>query len=181
MCDYVWRLVWCPIVWWISTIILGEPGASIVRCLSTKLHSIASWQAWIITVSIVILLNLTWLSSLSAVVCTIRRPTASPLQLSPKCSRCWSMPANTCTQTTWLSLWPTQTRNRNCVKVTVVGVTYEITSSALIWLAWEGSIRWVSTWWASCDDLSASSGTDDTHLTVGGAVAPCECWVWCCF
>jgi hypothetical protein len=75
---------------------------------------------------------------------TIKRPTVSPPQWSPKCSRCWSMPANTCTQTTLLSLSPTQTRNRNCAKVMAVGATYEITSSALIWPAREDSIRWVT-------------------------------------
>lgn len=74
---------------------------------------------------------------------TIRRPTVSRLQWYPKCSKCWSMPASTCIQATWPSLWPTQTRSRNYVKVMVVGVMCGITSSALTWLTWEGSIRWV--------------------------------------
>ena len=90
------------------------------------------------------------------------------------------MPANTYTQTTWLWLWPTRTRNRNCVKVTVVGVTYEITSSALIWRAWEGSIRWVKLGEHHVMICrSSSSGTYDTCLTVSAVVTLCECWMWC--
>lgn len=150
--------------------------------LPTKLHSITFWQTWIFTISTV---WHSWVShdlvSLCAVESTIRRPTASPPQLSPKCSRCWSMPANTCTQTTWLSLWPTQTRNKNCVKVMVVGVTYEITSSALIWPAWEGSTRWVrlGEHQVMICHQSSSSGIYDIRRTVSVAVALCEYWVWC--
>jgi hypothetical protein len=112
---------------------------------------------------------------------TTKRRTASPPQWSPKCNRCWSMPANICTQTTWLSLWTTRTRNRNCVKVMAVGVTYEITSSALIWPAWEGSIRWftLGEHHVMICHQSLSWGTYDTRHMVSAAVALCECWTWC--
>ena len=187
----MWRLVWCHVVQWIGRPAFWENWLSpfwenwlspFSGYLPTKLHSIAFWQTWIFTFSTV---WHSWVShdlvSLSAVESTIRRPTASPPQWSRKCSRCWSMPANTCTQTTWLSLWPTQTRNRNCVKVMVVGVTYEITSSALIWPAWEGSIRWVrlGEHQVMICHQSSSSGIYDTRRTVGAAVALCEYWVWC--
>jgi hypothetical protein len=78
------------------------------------------------------------------VVSIIRRLTVNPLQWYPKCSKYWSTPAGICTQITLHSLWPTQTRSRSYVRVMVVGVMCGITSSALTWLAWEGSIRWVS-------------------------------------
>lgn len=110
---------------------------------------------------------------------TIRRPTVSPPQWSPKCSRCWSMPANICTPTTWLSLWPARTRNRNCVKVMVVGATYEITSSALIWPALEDSIRWVrlGEHQVMIFRQSSSSGIYDIHRIVSAAVALRTVWM----
>lgn len=177
----VWRLVWCHVVRWIGGPAFRENWlAPFAGYLPTKLHSISFWQPWILTVSTV---WRSWAShdkvSLSAVESTIRRPTVNPPQWSPKCSRCWSMPANTCTPTTWRSLWPARTRNRNCVKVMVVGVTYETTSSALIWPALEGSIRWVrlGEHQVMICRQSSSSGIYDTRRTVSAAVALRTVWM----